>query len=99
MLFPVWQHLPGVSSFPILSGHFFEQLSITHRKDFLRILQPFRALVVPAFETQQYKMANLPESKAEVVKRLDLGTVLTFRYHDWPQGHEATNFVRWRTST
>ena len=75
-------------------------------------------------------MSNLPESKAEVVKRLDLGTLLTFRYHDrviivvmvvmvvavfmvvifvmvimvfryhdWPQGHEATNFVRWRTST
>ena len=69
---------------------------------------------MPAFETQQYKMSNLPESKAEVVKRLDLGTLLTFRYsrviivvmvtmvfryHDWPQGHEATNFVRWRTST
>ena len=54
---------------------------------------------MPAFETQQYKVANLPGSKAEVVKRLDLGTLLTFRYHDWPQGHEATNFVRWRTST
>ena len=63
------------------------------------ILQSFRALVVPAFESQQYKVANLPGSKAEVVKRLDLGTLLTFRYHDWPQGHEATNFVRWRTST
>ena len=44
---------------------------------------------MPAFETQQYKMSNLPESKAEVVKRLDLGTLLTFRYYNWSQGHHS----------
>ena len=60
---------------------------------------PRRALVVPAFESQRYKLPSFPGSKAEVVKRLDLGELFTFRYHDWPAGHEATNFGRWRSST
>jgi len=60
---------------------------------------PKRALVVPAFETQRYKLHQFPTSKAEVVKRLDLGELFTFRYHDWAPGHEATNFLRWRSST
>lgn len=60
---------------------------------------PKRALVIPALESQRYKLNQFPTSKAEVVKRLDLGELFTFRQHDWAQGHEATNFVRWRTST
>jgi len=79
------------------SPHAVSSLAASTRS--LLLSHPLRALVVPAFETHQYKVADLPESKAEIVKRLDLGTVLTFRYQDWPRGHEATNFVRWRTST
>jgi len=58
-----------------------------------------RVLVVPAFETQRYKSTNFPATKAELVKKLDLGEIFTFRFHDWPAGHSATNFVKWRTST
>jgi len=58
-----------------------------------------RVLVVPAFETQRYKSSHFPATKAELVKRLDLGEIFTFRYHDWPAGHAGTNFVKWRSST
>jgi len=58
-----------------------------------------RVLVVPAFETQRYKSASFPGTKADLVKKLDLGEIFTFRFHDWPAGHSATNFVKWRTST
>ncbi len=37
------------------------------------------ALVVPAFETQRYRLSEFPRTKAEVVDLLDLGTLLTFR--------------------
>ncbi|KAK2715835.1 hypothetical protein QYM36_010410 [Artemia franciscana] len=57
-----------------------------------------KALVVPAFETQRYRL-NFPKSKAELLSMLDLGTLFTFRYHDWPQGHAPTNYARWRTAT
>jgi len=58
-----------------------------------------RVLIVPAFESQRYKSTGFPETKAELVKKLDLGELFTFRFHDWPSGHAATNFIKWRTST
>ncbi|XP_074660287.1 xylosyl- and glucuronyltransferase LARGE1-like isoform X2 [Tubulanus polymorphus] len=57
-----------------------------------------KALVVPAFETQRYKL-DFPKSKAELISMLDMGTIVTFRYHVWPKGHAPTNFAKWRTAT
>lgn len=57
-----------------------------------------QALVVPAFETQRYKL-NFPTSKADLIAMLDVGSLFTFRYHVWPQGQAATNFAKWRTAT
>ena len=57
-----------------------------------------KALVVPAFETQRYRF-TFPTSKAELLSMLDMGTLFTFRYHVWPQGHAPTNFAKWRTAT
>lgn len=41
-----------------------------------------KALVVPAFETQRYKI-RFPKTKAELLSMLDMGTLFTFRYHVW----------------
>ncbi|XP_071099912.1 xylosyl- and glucuronyltransferase LARGE1-like [Haliotis cracherodii] len=57
-----------------------------------------KALVVPAFETQRYRL-TFPKSKAELLTMLDMGTLFTFRFHVWPQGHAPTNFAKWRTAT
>lgn len=57
-----------------------------------------KALVVPAFETQRYRL-QFPKSKTELLSMLDMGTLFTFRYHVWPKGHEPTNFAKWRTAT
>merc|ERR1719195_1405979 len=61
--------------------------------------QSKRALVVPAFETQRYRLDDFPRSKADVIRLLDEGTLFTFRYHEWTKGHEATNYGKWRTAT
>ncbi|XP_021495014.1 xylosyl- and glucuronyltransferase LARGE2 isoform X1 [Meriones unguiculatus] len=53
------------------------------------------ALVVPAFETLQYRF-SFPNSKAELLTLLDAGSLHTFRYHEWPQGHMPTDYPRWR---
>ena len=60
---------------------------------------PNRSLVVPAFETTGYSSQEFPTTKAELVKKLDLGEILTFRSREWPAGHRATNYPHWRTST
>ncbi|KAL3842467.1 hypothetical protein ACJMK2_020489 [Sinanodonta woodiana] len=56
------------------------------------------AFIVPAFETQRYRL-TFPTSKSELLNMLDEGSLFTFRYHVWPQGHAATNYVKWRTAT
>jgi Glycosyl-transferase for dystroglycan len=38
-----------------------------------------RVLVVPALESEQYRVDGLPLSKAEVLKLMDIGEILTFR--------------------
>ncbi|XP_021933239.1 LARGE xylosyl- and glucuronyltransferase 1-like isoform X2 [Zootermopsis nevadensis] len=57
-----------------------------------------KALVVPAFETQRYRII-FPKSKAELLNMLDMGTLFTFRYHVWTKGHAPTNYGKWRTAT
>merc|ERR1712002_876381 len=59
---------------------------------------PRQALIVPAFESQRYRV-NFPQSKAELVHMLDMGTLFTFRYHVWAKGHAPTDFTRWRLAT
>ena len=60
---------------------------------------PNRLLVIPAFESSRYSPSQFPDSKAELVKALDLGEIFTFRYREWPAGHRATNYPHWRTAT
>ena len=52
-----------------------------------------------AFETQRYRLEKFPRTKAETLNLLDVGTLLTFRYHVWTKGHKATDYARWRTAT
>ena len=56
-------------------------------------------MVVAAFETQRYRLEKFPRTKAETLNLLDVGTLLTFRYHVWTKGHKATDYARWRTAT
>lgn len=55
------------------------------------------ALVVPAFETQRYRI-NFPRSKSELLAMLDMGTLFTFRYHVWTRGHAPTDYLKWRAA-
>ncbi|XP_076328863.1 xylosyl- and glucuronyltransferase LARGE1-like isoform X1 [Tachypleus tridentatus] len=64
----------------------------------LRLESSKKALVVPAFETQRYRL-SFPKSKAELLSMLDMGTLFTFRYHVWTRGHSPTNYAKWRTAT
>lgn len=57
-----------------------------------------KALIVPAFETQRYRL-SFPKTKAELLSMLDMGTLFTFRYHVWQKGHASTNYAKWRTAT
>ncbi|XP_013415637.1 LARGE xylosyl- and glucuronyltransferase 1-like isoform X2 [Lingula anatina] len=57
-----------------------------------------KALIVPAFETQRYRL-TFPKSKADLLSMLDMATLFTFRFHVWPQGHAPTNFAKWRSAT
>jgi glycosyltransferase-like protein LARGE len=57
-----------------------------------------KALVVPAFETQRYRI-SFPKTKAELLSMLDMGTLFTFRYHVWTRGHSPTNYQKWRSAT
>ncbi|KAK3102055.1 hypothetical protein FSP39_008413 [Pinctada imbricata] len=57
-----------------------------------------KALIVPAFETQRYR-TDFPESKADLLNKLDLGDLFTFRFHVWPRGHAPTDYTKWRTAT
>lgn len=56
------------------------------------------ALVIPAFETLQYKF-QFPNNKAELINQLNLGSITTFRAQIWPKGHSPTDFSRWKVAT
>jgi len=62
------------------------------------LLHEKKALIVPAFETQRYRI-TFPKTKADLISMLDLGTLFTFRYHVWTKGHAPTDFDKWRTAT
>ncbi|XP_053141501.1 xylosyl- and glucuronyltransferase LARGE2 isoform X3 [Hemicordylus capensis] len=64
----------------------------------LELPQRKAALIVPAFETLHYRL-TFPKSKAELLSMLDMGSLYTFRYHVWPQGHAPTDYAKWRTAT
>ncbi|CAN7938798.1 unnamed protein product [Ixodes hexagonus] len=68
------------------------------RKPKAACVDNLQALIVPAFETQRYRL-SFPKSKAELLSMLDMGTLFTFRYHVWQKGHAPTNFAKWRTAT
>ncbi|XP_078346641.1 xylosyl- and glucuronyltransferase LARGE1-like [Oculina patagonica] len=57
-----------------------------------------KAFVVPAFETLHYKLA-FPKTKAQLLSLWDLGSIFTFRHHEWSKGHAPTNYAKWRTAT
>lgn len=59
---------------------------------------PMKALVIPAFETLQYRF-EFPNNKAELLTQLNLGSISTFREQIWPKGHSATDYSRWRVAT
>ena len=40
-----------------------------------------------------------PKLKTLIFFQLDEGTLFTFRYHNWPKGHSATNYAKWKTAT
>ncbi|XP_076785404.1 xylosyl- and glucuronyltransferase LARGE2 isoform X4 [Arvicanthis niloticus] len=78
--------LPAYSLYDYLRASI-EQLELGGRRK--------AALVVPAFETLHYRF-SFPKSKAELLTLLDAGSLHTFRYHEWPQGHASTDYSRWR---
>ncbi|XP_032759628.1 LARGE xylosyl- and glucuronyltransferase 2 isoform X4 [Rattus rattus] len=49
---------------------------------------------LPAYSLYDY--LSFPNSKAELLTLLDAGSLHTFRYHEWPQGHASTDYTRWR---
>ncbi|KAG8224788.1 hypothetical protein J437_LFUL002233 [Ladona fulva] len=64
----------------------------------LNLASSKKALIVPAFETQRYRI-SFPKSKVDLIDMLEMGTLFTFRYHVWTKGHAPTNFAKWRTAT
>ena len=61
-------------------------------------LSPVQALVIPAFESQRYKL-NFPTSKESLLKKYQQHTLLAFRQQEWPQGHQSTDYERWFRSS
>lgn len=64
----------------------------------LRLNETNRVLVVPAFETQRYRI-TFPPTKNDLLRMLDAGSLFTFRFHVWSRGHAATNYTKWRNAT
>lgn len=50
-----------------------------------RIFFFFQALVIPAFETQRYRL-EFPTTKADLLTKLDKEEIFTFRYLDYYVG-------------
>ncbi len=57
--------------------------------------KPKRLLVVPAFETHQYKI-DYPRNKEELLKMLENRSLTTFRSNEWTRGHAPTNYEHWK---
>ena len=52
------------------------------------------ALIVPAFETLEYKY-NFPHNKEDLLKQIKEGLVQAFHYRYWSAGHAPTNYTKW----
>ena len=52
------------------------------------------ALVIPAFETREYR-PQLPTTKTQLLDMMSDGEITPFRQHEWPVGHAPTDYVRW----
>lgn len=75
----------------------------SHLRQVLQLINPYpqrKCLVVPAFETQRYRVTP-PRNKAALVARLinSSGDVGAFRAKEWPRGHRPTNYSRWVSAT
>ena len=53
-----------------------------------------RVLIVPAFESLQYRF-DYPIDKQTLVKSIEEGGIATFRHKIWEKGHSATNYNKW----
>merc|ERR1719322_1029686 len=103
--------LPGVDTYNSIkrSIHSFYDIDVANKIILPKLIdastsrqarsKKYAALVVAAFETQRYRLEKFPRTKAETLNLLDVGTLLTFRYHVWTKGHKATDYARWRTAT
>ncbi len=60
--------------------------------------KPKRLLVVPAFESQQYKV-TFPRDKDELLRMLENKTLATFRSNEWTRGHAPTNYKHWKQTS
>ncbi|EDV19857.1 uncharacterized protein TRIADDRAFT_32796, partial [Trichoplax adhaerens] len=81
--------LPSHNSYQYLRYYF----------DFLSLQHNFNkaALIVPAFETQRYRV-NFPESKERLIALLNKQELFTFRYHLYTKAHSPTNYTKWQTA-
>lgn len=57
-----------------------------------------RALVIPAFETQQYRF-EFPSNKADLIEEINLGHIMIFKQQIWRRGHAPTDYSKWVRST
>lgn len=57
-----------------------------------------RALIVPAFESQRYKI-DFPKTKTELIEMLNVGILYTFRFHIWKNGHKQTDYQKFFQAT
>lgn len=55
------------------------------------------ALIVPAFETQRYRIA-FPKSKVNLIELLKKKEIFTFRYHLYTKAHSPTNYTKWQAA-
>lgn len=53
-----------------------------------------RALVVPAFESQEYKL-SFPQDKETLLNHISNNKIKPFRVNVWKRGHQATNYDKW----
>ena len=52
------------------------------------------ALVVPAFETDEYSF-TMPESKQALKEQITKGSIRQFRLKEWVKGHAQTDYSKW----
>ena len=56
------------------------------------------AIVIPAFETDEVGF-NVPHNKSGMLKCISRNQVRQFHKKIWNEGHEPTNYAKWKTAT